>query len=216
MGRKVKYTPEDVEKLFTLRLQGYNVRKISEIIKSVSYSTLIKLWNDLATPEQKQLANAAEAQRRNAMSAERRHAVQDIESLQGAPPLVASDAVSLHTEALNRMCETLGPLASIAESLERIAVALEARPQPKSVSTVSTNGNTADHAKVKVSLATVDDAELTRAQKLKIREHHNEGLCDDDIADLMGIDVDIITEYVQEFTVMEPFESVMQDEMNWG
>ena len=36
MGRKVKYTPEDVEKLFTLRLQGYNVRKISEIIKSVS------------------------------------------------------------------------------------------------------------------------------------------------------------------------------------
>ena len=215
MGRKVKYTQEDVEKLFTLRLQGYNVRKISEIIKSVSYSTLIKLWNDMATPEQKQLANAAEAQRRNAVSAERRNAVQDLESLQGTPPLIASDAVSLHTEALNRMCESLGPLASIAESLERIADAMEARPPSKPTTTVSTNGNAADHAK-KVAIATVDDTELARGQKLKIREHHNEGLCDDDIADMMGIDVDIVTQYIQEFTVMEPFESMMREEMDWG
>ena len=218
MGRKLKYTQSDVDKLFQLRLSGYNVRKIAEIITTVSYSTLIKIWNDLATPEQKELATVAEAQRRRAMADKQKITI-PTEHTGSVPTLVASDAVSLHTEALNRVSESLAPLASIAQSLERIAAALEERPLPNAMAgtTISTNGNgKVASPTIRSSNGHPDDFELTDTQKSKIKEHHNDGICEDEISDLMGIDVEVITTFLEEFSMRDPFESVMREDIDWG
>lgn len=207
MGRKLKYTQDDVDKLFQLRLSGYNVRRIAEIINTVSYSTLIKIWNDMATPEQKQLANAAEAQRRRALSDKGQLVPPSDRVLQESPPLVVSDAVSLHTEALHRMSESLAPLAAIARSLERIAVALEEKP--RTPVTISTNGN------AKLNGGT-ESFELTDTQKFKIREYHRDGMCEDDIADTMGIEIEVINAFIDEFNVIGGLESVMRSTEEWG
>ena len=215
MGRKLKYTQADVDKLFQLRLSGYNVRKIAEIIQTVSYSTLIKVWNELATPEQKELANAAEAQLRRSMADKNKIAnPADDVFRQQSSPLIPSDAVSLHAEALHRMSESLAPLASIAQSLERIVVALEERPLVHPAVPISTNGNVTTHPLFS-SNGSPDIVELTDMQKCKIREHLNDGVCIDDISDMMGIPVELVTMFAEDFNLIDSYESVIRDNSEW-